>query len=74
MRPKKPKVRVWSRESFIVGPFKKTRWFVPYKILNFSKGFSKAFKGKVRTEAQFVVANFLVSQSFVLAAVHVGQV
>ena len=44
------------------------------QILNCPKGFSKVLlKDKVRNGAWLVVANFLVSESFVLTAVHVGQ-
>ena len=52
-----------------------SRWVAPVpKTLSSLKDFSKALLRQGEGGAWLVVANFLVLESFVLAAVHIGQV
>lgn len=71
MRQKKKKAQGQSLEQrkFYCRTMQEDQVVRALKNPELLKGFHQsAFKGKVRTEAQFVVANLLVSESFVLGA------
>ena len=66
---KNENVRVWRRESFIAGPTKENRWLMPPQTPNSWRVSAKHFKRQGEGGVWLVGANFLVWESFVLAAV-----
>ena len=75
MRPKKAQSQSLEQRKFYCRTMQEDQVVRALKNTELPKGFQQsAFKGKVRMEAQFVVGNLLVSEPFVLAAIHVGQV
>ena len=69
VRQKNENVRVWRRESFITEPTKENRWLMPPQTPNSWRVSAKHFKRQGEGGVWLVGANFLVWESFVLAAV-----
>ena len=79
LTPSEVKQRVWCRERFgaekgLLQGYARRQVAYSLKTLNSLKAFSKAFYRKGEGGVWLVVASCLVWESFVLAAVQVGQV